>query len=171
MSKRVSLKQFQQDLSARLQNAAAYTALANRLGVRVGTQNWLVNLSEISEVIAPLARIRVPLAQPWLLGVSNIRGKLYSVVDLSVFSGQDAILPSTDNRLLLVHGQFSVNAALLVNQTLGLRNLAQYHPLQDNAATDMEWLSSHYQDDQAMTWKSLDIQRLAAHPVFLQAGI
>lgn len=169
MAKRVSLKQFQQDLSARLQNTAAHTALANRLGVRVGAQNWLVNLSEISEVIAPLPRVRVPHAQPWLLGVSNIRGKIYSVVDLSAFSGQPAVIPGADNRLLLVHGQFSVNAALLVNQTLGLRNLALYQA-QNRDLADAEWLHEHYQDDQAVHWKSLDMQTLVAHPVFLQAG-
>lgn len=170
MSKRVSLKQFQQDLSARLQNAAAYSTLASRLGVRVGTENWLVDLSEISEVIAPLACVRVPLAQPWLLGVSNIRGKLYSVVDLPAFSGQPAVTPSADNRLLLVHGQFAVNAALLVNQTLGLRNLDLYQQ-QNSTTTDAEWLHGHYQDDRAVIWKSLDMQTLVTHPVFLQAGV
>ena len=63
MSKRVSLKQFQQDLSARLQDASTRTTLATSLGVRVGDENWLVELGNISEVIAPGPWVRVPACQ------------------------------------------------------------------------------------------------------------
>jgi twitching motility protein PilI len=90
MSKRVSLKQFQQDLSDRLQIATSQSSANSRLAVRIAEQNWLVDLSHISEVITPSAIALVPLTQPWFLGVTNIRGKLFSVVDLANFKGANA---------------------------------------------------------------------------------
>ena len=170
MSKRVSLKQFQQDLSTRLQDAGARTTLATSLGVRVGDENWLVELGDISEVIAPAPWVRVPLAKPWFLGVANIRGKLYSVVDLPAFSGHAGVTPGPDTRLLLVHGRFAVNAALLINQTLGLRSLEQIDR-QETGAPDTQWISRHYHDEHDVFWKVLDMGALVSHPVFLQAGI
>jgi twitching motility protein PilI len=170
MSKRVSLKQFQQDLSTRLQNAGTRTTLATSLGVRVGEENWLIELGNISEVIAPGPWIRVPLAKPWLLGVANIRGKLYSVVDLPAFSGHASVIPGPDTRLLLVHSRFAVNAALLVDQTLGLRSLEPANE-QETGTSDTEWVSRHYRDGQNVSWKVLDMGALVSHPTFLQAGI
>lgn len=170
MSKRVSLKQFQQDLSTRLQDAGSRTTLATSLGVRVGEENWLVELGDISEVIAPGPWIRVPLAKPWFLGVANIRGKLYSVVDLPAFSGHAPVTPGPDTRLLLVHNRFGVNAALLISQTLGLRSLEQIDH-QETGVPDTEWISRHYRDEQNVFWKVLDMQALVSHPAFLQAGV
>lgn len=170
MSKRVSLKQFQQDLSTRLQDAGVRTSVATSLGVRVGDENWLVELGAISEVIAPGPWVRVPLARPWFLGVANIRGKLYSVVDLPAFSGHVAVTPGPDTRLLLVHGRFAVNAALLVNQTLGLRSLEQIEP-QETGSSATEWIVRHYRDEHDVSWKVLDMETLVSHPAFLQAGI
>jgi twitching motility protein PilI len=168
MSKRVSLRQFQQELSARLQNAASRTTLATSLGVRVGDENWLIDLADISEVIAPMPWVKVPMAQPWFMGVSNIRGKLYSVVNLPGFIGQPALIPDADTRLLLVHDRFAVNAALLVNQTLGLRSI------EDNGQTTTgkaPWITSVHADAHDANWQTLDMHSLVTHPTFLQAGL
>ena len=168
MSKRVSLRQFQQELSARLQNAASRTTLATSLGVRVGDENWLIDLADISEVIAPMPWVRVPMAQPWFMGVSNIRGKLYSVVNLPGFIGQSAITPNADTRLLLVHERFAVNAALLVNQTLGLRSIEEKRLA---TAGNAPWISGTHADTHDVNWKTLDMRTLVTHPEFLQAGL
>lgn len=168
MSKRISLRQFQQELSERLQDASTRTNTATRLGVRVGDENWLVNLEDISEVIAPAPWVRVPLTRPWFLGVANIRGKLYSVVDLPAFSGQTAAIPAADSRLLVVHGRFAVNAALLINQTLGLRSLEAFS--RHGADGQQEWISGQYHDSDGNRWKTLDMEALVTHPEFLQAG-
>ena len=111
-----------------------------------------------------------PLAKAWLLGVANIRGKLYSVVDLSAFSGHATVTPGPDTRLLLVHSRFAVNAALLVDQTLGLRSMEQTGH-KETGASDTEWISRHYHDEQGVSWKVLDMGALVSHPAFLQAGI
>jgi hypothetical protein len=65
----------------------------------------------------------VPLTKPWFAGIANIRGNLYSVVDLSAFIGKEATPQNTSSRLLLIGTRHGSNAALLVTRMIGLRNV------------------------------------------------
>jgi twitching motility protein PilI len=169
MSKRVSLKQFQQDLSDRLQIATSQSTANSRLAVRIADQNWLVDLAHISEVITPSAIAVVPLTQPWFLGVTNIRGKLFSVVDLAHFKGSYAIQRNTENRLLIVHPQFTSNSALLVEQALGLRNIDKMQ-LQQNTSLPA-WATQTHLDEDGKAWHSLDIEALVTSNEFLTVSL
>jgi twitching motility protein PilI len=169
MSKRVSLKQFQQDLSDRLQIATSQSSANSRLAVRIAEQNWLVDLSHISEVITPSAIALVPLTQPWFLGVTNIRGKLFSVVDLANFKGANATTRSAENRLLIVHPQFTSNSALLVEQALGLRNIDKMQ-LQTNVSLPA-WAAQSHIDDDGKSWLSLDVEALVTSNEFLTVSL
>ena len=102
MARRVSLREFQQDLVRRLNEAAAADAPSARLGVQVGSEVWLVRLEEASEVIPVPAIANVPLTQGWFRGLANIRGNLFSVIDLSAFQGGEPTPQTPDSRLLLV---------------------------------------------------------------------
>ncbi|MHB0992386.1 MAG: chemotaxis protein CheW [Burkholderiales bacterium] len=165
MSKRVSLRQFQQELSNRLQLATSQSTVNSRLAIRVGNQKWLIDLADISEVIAPPPFASVPLTQPWFLGVTNIRGKLYSVVDLPAYAGIGKVQIHASNRLLMTHPRFATNSALFVDQALGLRNLDQMHfesqLVESNLAADC------YRDDQGEKWLSINMATLITDPAFL----
>lgn len=169
MSKRVSLKQFQQDLSDRLQIATTQSSANSRLAVRIAEQNWLINLGDISEVIAPSSLVPVPLTQAWFLGVTNIRGKLYSVVDFANFTNLNTTPRHAENRLLIVHPQYTSNSALLIEQALGLRNIDKMHH-QPNTS-EIIWCSDTYKDDDGQIWYSLDIANLVTSDGFLTVSI
>jgi len=169
MSKRVSLKQFQQDLSDRLQIATRQSTVNSRLAVRVGTQNWLVDLAEISEVITPSSFATVPLTQAWFLGVTNIRGKLFSVIDFPGFAGFGNIQRNLDNRLLIVHPRFATNAALLIDQALGLRNIDKMQL--ETSSGHAPWCASTHRDSDGHIWHNLNMTALVTNPEFLTVGI
>jgi twitching motility protein PilI len=169
MSKRVSLKQFQQDLSDRLQIATTQSTANSRLAIRVGTQNWLVDLADISEVISPSPFAEVPLTQAWFSGVTNIRGKLFSVIDLPGFAGLGTIQRNPDNRLMIVHPRFATNAALLVDQALGLRNIDKMQLETDN--DHATWCTSVHRDEDGHIWHNLNMTALVTNPEFLAVGI
>ena len=169
MSKRVSLKQFQQDLSDRLQIATSQSTANSRLAVRVGSQNWLVDLAEISEVITPPPFATVPLTQVWFLGVTNIRGKLFSVVDLPSFSKLGNTQRNLENRLLIVHPRFATNAALLIDQALGLRNIDKMQI--ETSGDHTSWCTSTHRDSDGHIWYNLNMSALVTNPEFLTVGI
>src|SRR5262249_41381512 len=123
---RVNLRVFQQELAARLLTKTAAQVGAARLGLVSGGQSWLVRLADASEVLTVPPLVHVPLTQPWFLGLANIRGSLFSVVDFAAFSGGDPTPPGIASRLLLFGQRFAeLRAALLVQQVLGLRSLSE----------------------------------------------
>ena len=170
MARRTSLRDFQQALVRRLNEAQTSDAPSARLGIQVGKENWLVKLEEAGEVI-PLPPIaKVPLARPWYRGLANIRGNLYSVVDFSAFQGAELAAQTTDARLLLVGERFGMNAALLVNRMLGLRNMQQLE-VRDDGKKGRSWESARYIDGEGRDWRELDMASLVYHPEFLQSGL
>src|SRR5688572_22339766 len=124
MSQRLSLRDYQRELSERLR-APESGRIASKLAVQAGADGWLVELTEAGEIIpvppiAPVAR-----ARPWFRGVANVRGNLCSVVDFAAFLGGAASSLTEHSRVLLIGARYRTGAALLVERSLGLRNSAQ----------------------------------------------
>lgn len=170
MARRTSLREFQQTLVRRLNEAQAADAPATRLGVQVGDELWLIKLEEAGEVIPTPQIAPVPRARPWFRGLVNIRGNLYSVVDFAAFQGGEAIQRTADTRLLLVADRFGMSAALLVNKMLGLRNV-QHFELQEEAEKGRDWEAGRYIDPEGRMWRELGMSALVYDNDFLQSGI
>lgn len=169
MAKKISLREFQQSLSQKLQSVSQGTGQAAQLGVQAGSVYWLVNLSDTGEIVPVPELTPVPLTHPWFSGIANIRGNLFSVVDFSAFQGEEPTQLNVDSRLLLVGQKFSVNFALLITRTLGLKNV-QHFKIRESATSAKPWIGALYVDDEGNEWKTLYIQGLIEHPNFLQVG-
>ena len=168
MAEKSSLREYQRELVERLRAGETHGA-TSKLGVRVGTENWIVDLADASEIIPAPPFTPVPLTRPWFKGVTNIRGKLYSVVDFSAFLG-GAPAPTTEqSRLLLIGERFRTASALLIERSLGLRNPAQLQP-RPNGGIARPWVKAEFTDPDGGTWKELDMAKLVQHPDFLVAG-
>lgn len=166
MAKKFNLREFQTQLSQQLQAAASRDNSGSRLGFRVGNANWLVSLSDTEEVIPVPAIVKVPGARRWFRGVANIRGNLYAVSDFADFMGQGVTPDHADSRLLIPHHDFGVNAALLVHNTLGLKNISRYQPGNVHAAHP--WVSRQYADETGADWCDMDFGQLLGDAEFLK---
>ena len=164
MSKRFNLREFQQSVLDRLQ--AQVTGGGSRtttLGVQVGADFWLVDMADINEVLPPPSLTPVPLTKPWYCGVANVRGSLYSIVDLSVYLGGEAIPQEGQSRVLLAGQKFAFNAGLLVTRVLGLRNVTDWQQSEQDGEV-------YLQDGSGQVWHKLDMSQLLQQPGFLQIG-
>lgn len=163
MSRRFELREYQARLTEELAGARNQRARDTRLAVRSGGRNWLVSLDEIEEVL-PLPEIMpVPAARDWFLGLANVRGTLWAVSDLSAFMGQGATPRHAGNRLMLVRRTLGVNAAVLVEATLGLKNPAAFKPAgHPEAAWALERLAEPSGED----WHALGLANLVTHAAF-----
>lgn len=170
MAKKISLREYQESVVARLQSSlAGGGGTASKLGIQAGNDLWLVDLQDASEVVAVPELAPVPLTHYWFRGVANVRGTLYSVVDLPMFNGGEPTMLTASSRLLLVNSKFIANSALLVNKMLGLRNIEQFQP--EPVSEPMPaWQSGTYRDAEGKLWKALDMAALAANPQFLQVA-
>jgi len=168
--KKLSLREFQENLVQRLTSAQAGQSSRALLGMLAGKEYWLLDLADAGEIIPLPSLTSVPLTQPWFCGIANIRGALYSVVDFSAFQGGEATPHNADSRLLIVGARFGINSALLVNRTVGLRNLEQMEPRPADADA-RPWVGEQYVDPQGTLWKQLNLKNLLAQPTFLEIGL
>lgn len=170
MAKRVSLREYQEGVVARLQSAAAVAQVDARLGVQIGGQNWLVDLADVAEVMPVPVVASVPLAHGWFRGVANIRGNLVSVTDASAFFGDGPLALTPASRLLLIQPRLLPHAAILVSRMLGLKHLADLTE-ELGGPSDVAWQGVQYRDASGGLWRTLNVDQLAVSAAFLQVGI
>jgi twitching motility protein PilI len=166
MAKKISLREFQAHLAARLAGASTQTA-AGLLGIQAGTEYWLLNLSDSGEIVPLTPLTNVPLTKSWFAGIANIRGNLYSVADFSGFQGKDATPQNASSRLLLIGTRHGSNAALLVTRMLGLRNIEALNPA-PVAPDAPAWASEAYTDNEGRRWQKLNVRELLADESFME---
>jgi twitching motility protein PilI len=168
---KLDLRTFQQELASRLATKTAAQVESSRLGLSSGSDRWLIRLADAGEVVTVPQIVPVPLTKPWFLGVANIRGNLYSVVDFAKYLGRDAPLANSQTRLVLFGPRVGeLNAGLVVHRVLGLRNIAELAPAappQDAPA----WYAQRWMDGDGNAWQEIDLALLARDPTFLQVGI
>lgn len=169
--RKISLREFQQSVVAKLQalSAGGEAPPASKLGMQVGQECWLVDLADVGEIVPPPELTPVPLSQPWFAGVANVRGNLYSIADFSAFRGGEPVSIGADRRLILAHAKFLVNSGLLVSRLLGLHHVDQLQPAALSADAD-PWVCAEYTDNDGRHWLELNMKALVNDHRFLQAG-
>jgi len=167
MAKRISLREFQENLVRRL-NAASSADRRTLLGIQAGDAQWLLPLAEAGEILPVPPLAEVPLTRPYFRGLANVRGTLFGVIDFSAFNGGPPIAPGGQARLVLVGAKHGVNSALLVSRTTGLKSPDEFGTSPTPPADP--WEHHRLQDNQSRSWSQLDVTALLAHPRFLEAG-
>lgn len=171
-ARRTRLRQYQQQLLERMQAARTSSgARANQLGVEIGGVRYLLDLLEASEIVPVPALTRVPLTQPWYLGLANIRGTLVGVVDLAAYLGQPAV-PGTAQgmnnagaaRIVTLAPALGVPCGLLASRVVGLRHAADMEAIRPSDNTKLR-------DADGLDWTPLALADLVREERFLQVGL
>jgi twitching motility protein PilI len=171
---RIDLQSFQQELANRLASKTAAQVESSRLCLACGGERFLIRLGDAAEVVAVPPIAGVPLTQSWFLGLANIRGNLYSVVDLAAFIGREpAALQGAggQSRLVLFGTRASdLKAGIVVQGVLGLRNLAELTPTP--AEPDAPgWYGQRWLDGDGGAWQEIELAQLVTDPAFLRVGL
>jgi twitching motility protein PilI len=171
---KLNLRAFQQELATRLAAKTAAQVEQSRLGLACAGGHWLIRLADAGEVIAVPQLATVPLTKPWYLGIANIRGNLYGVIDFAGFLGHrlEPITPGAGQTRLVLFGPRAgeLRAGLIVHRVLGLRNLADLSRA-ERPADAPSWYGSRWSEANGDIWQEIDLARLAQDPAFLQVGL
>jgi twitching motility protein PilI len=166
---KINLRAFQQELSERLKHKTAAQVDSLRLALEAGDVSWLVRLGDTGEVLPMPDPVPVPLTKPWFLGLANIRGGLYGMIDFGAFLTGKLTPRGAGARLVLLGTRLTeMRAGLLVNRVLGLRNLTEFTPAE--AGGRGPWAGQTWRDKDGAEWRELDLARLAQDAEFLQIG-
>jgi chemotaxis signal transduction protein len=87
-------------------------------------EEFALPLSDVLEVLRFPPVTQTPHTPDWLLGVTNRRGEILSVVDLAAFLGRPTAAPSPGRRLVVVRSRRDdLTTAFVVDRLCGLRTL------------------------------------------------
>ena len=182
MANRDALRAFQARLASRLQAARTSGVSASWLAVEAGEAKYLFPLGHAGEIFPYVPPQPVPYTEPWFLGVANLRGGIYGVVQLSAFaSGKSASAgPATghaagdvapvQSRLVALNELLEVNCALLIDRLIGLRSVEAFTSSRPPAADGPAWLGHTYIDAAGAHWQELNLQALSQQVDFLSIG-
>ena len=165
-----SMREFSARLAQRLNEAPEREMPVARLGVRIGSRGYLVEMASIGEVAPAPAIARVPWTRPWFRGLANVRGRLVGVYDLPQMAGEEPVRDDQAMQLLVLGEALKVNAALLITRAFGLRSAKELESL-PQAEMAAPWEGARYRDAGGMTLTELDLARLVADERFASIGI
>ena len=176
MANRDALRAFQSRLASRLQAARTTGVAASWLAVEAGEGKYLFPLAHAGEIFPWTPPQPVPYTEPWFLGVANLRGGLYGVVQLSAFaSGAPGAPAASDaarmqSRLVAFNELLEVNCALLVDRLAGLRGVEAFTAAEAPGAEAPAWHGHLYTDAAGERWQEVNLQALSQQPQFLSIG-
>lgn len=137
------------------------------LAFGVGEVRLAAELTAFTDIVECGALTPVPRTQPWVRGVTNVRGSLYSVVDLAQFLGFPRINIEQEGKLLVINDP-ELGCALLTNTIYGLRHFDQEKEHQEAEVMDRSVQPfvkhAYLQDDQL--WGVIDLDRLKSSEKF-----
>jgi twitching motility protein PilI len=146
------------------------------VGFRIGSKRLASGFNEVVEIL-PMPQVTpVPGAQPWLLGVANIRGNLLPIVDLKQFLEGERTVLHESQRVLIVR-QPGGDVAVTIDELFGQRSFTDAQQLPDETLAQSvlaEGRYAHFVDrayDLAdASWGIFSLERLARTPEFRQAA-
>lgn len=175
MANRQALRELQARLAERLQVAKTQGVAPSWLAVQAGGKNYLFPMGQAGEIFPWVAIEAVPYTQAWFLGVANLRGGLFGVVDLASFVTGQNVAPKTElarkeSRLMAMNGALDINCALLIDRLAGLRNQEAFSDFSEKSPEAPEFFGNLYFDKNGAAWQEINLQSLAQQAHFLTIG-
>ena len=172
MANRQALKELQTRLAERLQLARTQGIAPLWLAVEAGGKKYLFPLAQSGEIFPWVSIQPVSYSQSWFLGVANLRGGLYGVVDLANYLGGQATqsrneLARTDSRLVSLNSALDVNCVLLIEKLAGLRKQDAFVDFSEREPDAPAFFGNQYVDSNGANWQEINLQLLAQQVHFL----
>jgi twitching motility protein PilI len=168
--KLAAAREMSAQLVQRLEQQASAPVPSARLGVRIGSRGYLVEMTRIGEVVPASSIARVPWTRPWFRGVANVRGRLVGVYDLTRMEGGEPLGDGPSLQLLVLGESLKVNAALLISRAFGLRYAKDLEsmPAEQGGAP---WEGARFRDADGVSLTELNLETLVADERFASIGM
>lgn len=172
MANREALRELQTRLASRLQAARSGPIAPAWLAVRIVEANYLFALAQSGEIFSLVNVQHVPYCQPWFIGVTNLRGGLFGVVDLAGFMATPAPPGRTSRSLaqssvLTFNAALDLNCAVLLDSLVGLRKREAFAQEVAPAHGCPSYFGNLFTDSAGVQWQEINLQSLSQLPEFL----
>ena len=142
------------------------------VGYRVGQRRLVSGFEDVVEIVPLPPTTPVPGAQPWLLGIGNLRGNLFPVIDLKHFLEGERTVLHEGQRVLVVR-QAGGDVALTIDELYGQRSFTDEQGIEPGSLAEGRY--AHFVDrafhGDEHDWGVFALSLLARTPEFRQAAL
>lgn len=138
---------------------------------RLAGLQFISPLGEIAEVLNLQDYTPVPDTQPWMLGLSNVRGRLLPLTDLAGFAG---LVRSSRHAKVLVVDQPDLFSGLLVDEVQGIQHFGaeNYRPDVEQIPEGLAGMvEGRFEDAQGQHWIVVLPSRLTSDTRYMNAAL
>ena len=142
------------------------------IAFRLGHNKLIAPLDDVVEILDYPQLSIVPLTQPWVRGIANVRGNLLPVIDLNGFLGNELPRVTHKTRILVINFN-DMYSGLVVDEVLGLRHFLENELTEEVGSVDDELLpymrNGFRRGDKV--WGVFSLLSLFESPLFLQVAV
>lgn len=171
MANKQALRELQTRLAERLAAARTEKRVTSWLAVECAGYAFLLPLEQAGEIFPAAPVVHLAHAQSWFLGVANLRGGLFGVVDLARFLGIRESSPELSRdppRLVVFNPALGLNCALMIDKLAGLRSADQLEADRADDSPKPDFVGVRYRDTTGRVWQELNLAALAGDEAFLK---
>lgn len=142
------------------------------IAYRLGRNQLISKLGEVVEILEFPELSTIPLTQPWVRGVANVRGKLLPVIDLNGYL-HGTVTEVTSRTRVLVIDHDGLYSGLVVDEVLGLKHFTDDEYSVEDADVE-DYLRPYVQNGYRrgdQVWAIFSLYALAEAPQFLQTAV
>lgn len=134
---------------------------------------FVVPMGQISELMEVPSTTKLPGVQAWVLGLSNVRGRLLPLLDLARYMGGQIGSQRKAQRVLVLEmeGLFS---GLVVDRAFGMQHFIAdtFEDFNGELPERLgQYVKGTYRDSSGEPWCVFDMMALAEDPNFINAAV
>ena len=142
------------------------------IAFRLGSNSLLAPMDDVVEILDYPELSIVPLAQPWVRGIANVRGNLLPVIDLGGYLGNKSTQVTNKTRVLVIDFN-DIYAGLVVDDVLGLKYFLETELTDENPGVKDElqpYMRNGFRRGEQV-WGVFSLHSLVESPLLLQAAV
>ena len=142
------------------------------IAFRLDSHDLLAPMDQVVEILDYPLLSAIPLTQPWVRGIANIRGNLLPVIDLNGCLGNE-LTRITDKTRVLVIDYEGIYSGLVVDEVMGLKHFLneEYTEEEADVAAVLQPYTGYGYRRNEKIWGVFSLYTLADSQQFFQAAV
>jgi twitching motility protein PilI len=142
------------------------------IAFRLNGNELLAPMDQVVEILDYPVLSAVPLTQPWVRGIANIRGNLLPVIDLNGYLGNQLARITGKTRVLVIDYE-GIYSGLVVDEVMGLKHFLDEEYTEDETGVDnllQPYVSYGYRRNKQI-WGVFSLHTLADSQQFYKTAV